>query len=125
MAEKFRKLKLSINKGGFNYRQIERFDPPKGAVDEKGRALKSIAKYSVHSDDSEDARIEGIEVFKIRVMKGGEIKGNPIPPGEKFPSNEDVGRWGMSFHGAGFEKRAEECWNKLKKEIDGESSIKS
>ena len=121
----FRILKDNLNKGGCNYRKVMRFDPPKGLLDKKrGNLVKSIAIYGVYSSE-ESETLRGYEVFKIRIMKGGEIKGNPIPPGEKYPGNEDIGRWGRAFHGKGFEERAWNYYNELKNEIDEESSIKS
>lgn len=121
----FRPLKKIVKKGGITYKFVERYDPPRGARDEKGNLIKAIAIYEVYGNFYmyKDQRT-GYEVFKIRIMKGGNIGGNPIPPGEKYPSDEDIGRWGSSFHGGGYYKRAWDYYNELKKEID-ESCTKS
>lgn len=114
----FKILKEVLNKGGITYKQLERYDPPKGSVDKKGFLIKPIAIYEVYGSSYHPERLSGYEVIKIKTMKGGMIAGNPIPPGEKYPSDEDIGKWGLSFHGEDFERRALEYFNQLKKEID-------
>lgn len=108
------------------YKLHDRYDPPAGATkttitkDKKviSTPVLAVAIYGVYGSPYEKDSLTGYEVFKIRIMKGGEIKGNPIPPGEKFPSDEDIGKWGESFHGKGFKERAENYFNQLKQEID-------
>jgi len=122
----FRKLKEIVKKGGITYKQVARYDPPadskKTTVTKDGKSIITpilpIAMYAVYGSPYEEDALTGYEVFKIRTMKGGEIGGNPIPPGEKFPSDEDVGKWSESFHGKGFEERAKNYFNQLTKEID-------
>jgi len=120
----FRPLKEIVKKGSITYKQIERYNPKKGAVDEKGYLIKPIAIYEVYGSQYHPERLSGYEVIKIRTMKGGMIGGNPIPPGEKYPSDEDIGVWGLSFHGEGCQERAQKYYNQLKKEIDEKSCIK-
>lgn len=120
----FRPLKEIVKKGGITYKQIERYDPPKGATDEKGYLIKPIAIYEVYGSHYRPEALSGYEVIKIRTMKGGNIGGNPIPPGEKYPSDEDIGKWGLAFHGAGYRERAWNYYNQLKKEIDEKSCTK-
>ena len=120
----FRKLKEIVKKGGITYKFVDRYDPPKGARDAKGNLVKAVAIYAVYGSQYRPEALTGYEVFKIRIMKGGSIGGNPIPPGEKYPGNEDIGRWGDAYHGKGFKERAFARFEELKKEVD-ESCIKS
>lgn len=113
----FRKLKEILRKGGITYKLIDRQDPPEGVTDKKGNAIKPVVMYAVYGSPYNSEKITGYEVFKVRIMKGGKINGNDVSPGEKYLSDEDVGRWGLSFHGKDALERAQEYFNELKKEI--------
>jgi len=50
------------------------------------------------------------EVFRVKILPEGEIMGNPVPEREKFPGNEDFGKfaWCLSSR-----EKADEIYNNL------------
>jgi hypothetical protein len=59
-------------------------------------------------------RSDGVhEVFKIKIEKEKEIFGRHYPEQEKYPGNEDFGKWAWCFSGKNARKDAREYYNKL------------
>ncbi len=73
-----------INRNGFIYKQIKRGD--------------RAAIYSqIISDEEIRGNFEAFEVFKIKIGKAKVVFGVELPEKEKFPSDEDFGKWAWSF----------------------------
>lgn len=75
------KLKDTVSKNGFTYKCVQR--------DQK-KAL-----YAQYHDNT----LIGFEVFKIRLrgIQYSYLLRKPLPPAERFPSNEDFGKTAWSF----------------------------
>jgi hypothetical protein len=73
-----------INRNGFVYKQIKRGD--------------RAAIYSqIISDEEIRGNFEAFEVFKIKIGKAKVVFGVELPEKEKFPSDEDFGKWAWSY----------------------------
>lgn len=90
------KLPAQIKKNGFIYKLVKRTD--------------QAAMYSVNMNDQDGVRgqpkqlvVTGYEVFLIKVQKETTVHINKkygpsvVPTKEKFPGNEDFGKWAWSF----------------------------
>ena len=87
-------LATTIKKNGFTYTQIKRTD-----------------KVALYQQRDEAGRHVAYEVGRIKVQKNdATIQGNVIEAGERFWSNEDVGRIAWTFYAA---NDAEKRYNEL------------
>lgn len=79
-----KKLDKAISKNGFLFKQVDRYDCP--------RSNRSVAMYSMHTKDQQ-SRLLAYEVFIVPVRKNPVItpSGIIVPPGEKYPGNEEFG----------------------------------
>jgi len=91
----YEKLPLNKSKNGYAYRQIKRNDKA------------AIYEQSVENEvNGEIGTVVGHEVFRIQiskpcslVQKHGKKKGQVYnyPAGERFPGNEDFGKWAWAY----------------------------
>lgn len=59
-------------------------------------------------------REDGVhEVFKIKIEKGREMRGKWYPAHEKYPGNEDFGRWAWCFSGKNAEGNAKKIFARI------------
>jgi hypothetical protein len=86
------RIATKIRKNGFDYTQILR----------GGRSLL----YEQHVTP----RIQHYEVFEIRKAPARIINGKPYPEKERFPGNEDFGKWAWSYTTL---ERAKKKYNEL------------
>ena len=80
---------VKLRKNGFEYR-----------FRQKGRRSYIYAQRGTNSD-------EAYEVFLIRYREERIINGKILPAKERFPSNEDFGRFAWTY------RTWEEAWNKF------------
>lgn len=103
------RLKLKIGKNGFDYIQVKRFECEKSG--------RSVALYSMHPKNSD--HIMGYESFIIPVRRKPITtpSGIVVPPGEKFPGNEEFGTTVKASHFGGSNAlgRAQLYFEELKK----------
>jgi hypothetical protein len=78
-----KKLAEKINRNGYIYTQLKRGE--KAAI------------YEQIFEDLGDSTVVGYEVFKIRIGKSKVVFGVELPEKEKFPSDEDFGKWAWSY----------------------------
>lgn len=78
-----KKLAEKINRNGYIYNQLKRGE--KAAIYEQ-----------IFEDLGETTRI-AYEVFKIRIGKSKIVFGVELPEKEKFPSDEDFGKWAWTY----------------------------
>ena len=78
-----KKLAEEINRNGFLYKQIKRSD--KGAV------------YEQIFSGMENNKTIAYEVFKIRIGKPKVVFGVELPEKEKFPGDDDFGKWAWTY----------------------------
>lgn len=74
-------LKKDIQKNGFLYNLYKRGE-------------KAMIYSQTHPEDTEPL---AYEVFKIKIDKPKIVFGNPLPEREKFPGNEDFGKWAWTY----------------------------
>lgn len=77
-------LQEEIRKNGFVYQFYKRGD--------KCMIYKQL-------DPSDDMKLISYEIFKIKVDKPKEVFGIKLGLREKFPGNEDFGKWAWSISG--------------------------
>jgi len=72
----------------------------KGEIQKNGFLYKLYKKgekaYMYEQSDPREDAFHAYEVFKIRIDKPKEIFGIQLPEREKFPGNEDFGKWAWS-----------------------------
>lgn len=109
-----RQLEEVINKNGFTYHQVERFDHP---------SERSVAIYSQHNKGgTPGSLLYAYEVFiiPIRIKDLETPSGIIVPAGERFPGNEELASTvkGAVCSGPNAEKRAYEKAKELLKYLD-------
>jgi len=72
-----------INRNGYVYKQLKRSD--------------KAAMYSQRIADEPESNFEAFEVFKIKIGKAKVVFGVQLPEKEKFPSDEDFGKWAWTY----------------------------
>ena len=78
-----KKLAEKINRNGYIYTQLKRGE--------------RAAIYEQIFEDLGESFCMGSEVFKIRIGKSKVVFGVELPEKEKFPSDEDFGKWAWSY----------------------------
>ena len=78
-----KELADDINRNGYIYKQLKRTD--------------KAALYSQSVADDRDSKFEAFEVFKIKIGKAKIVFGVELPEKEKFPSDEDFGKWAWTY----------------------------
>jgi hypothetical protein len=78
-----KKLAEKINRNGYIYTQLKRGE--------------RAAIYEQIFEDLEESFCIGYEVFKIRIGKSKVVFGVELPEKEKFPSDEDFGKWAWTY----------------------------
>lgn len=78
-----KKLAEKINRNGYIYTQLKRGE--RGAI------------YEQIFEELGDSTCVGYEVFKIRIGKSKVVFGVELPEKEKFPSDEDFGKWAWTY----------------------------
>lgn len=79
-----KKLSESVNKNGYVYTQILRGE-------------KGVVYSQRHTDPDISGSHEYFEVFKIKISPPKVVFGVELPEKEKFPGDEDFGKWAWSF----------------------------
>jgi hypothetical protein len=93
-----------INRNGYIYKQLKRTD--------------KAAMYSQSDAEDLEADFKAFEVFKIKIGKAKVVFGVELPEKEKFPSDEDFGKWAWTYTDYG---KAMDRFNKIENGIeDGE-----
>lgn len=95
-----------INRNGYIYNQLKRSD--KAAMYSQSVADKT---------DDPESNFGAFEVFKIKIGKAKIVFGVELPEKEKFPSDEDFGKWAWTY--ADYEK-ANDRFNKIESGIEDE-----
>lgn len=72
-----------INRNGFVYKQLKRGD--------------RAAMYTQTLVDEDGGSFKAFEVFKIKIGKAKIVFGVELPEKEKFPSDEDFGKWAWTY----------------------------
>ena len=93
-----------INRNGYIYKQLKRTD--KAAMYSQSVADKA---------DDPESSFEAFEVFKIKIGKAKVVFGVELPEKEKFPSDEDFGKWAWTY--TDYEK-AIDRFNKIENGIE-------
>jgi hypothetical protein len=78
-----KKLAEKINRNGYIYTQLKRGE--------------RAAIYEQIFEDLGESFCIGYEVFKIRIGKSKVVFGVELPEKEKFPSDEDFGKWAWTY----------------------------
>jgi hypothetical protein len=79
-----KKLSDVVLKNGYTYTQIERGE-------------KAVIYSQKPSDPEIIGSHEYFEVFRIKISPAKTVFGVELPEKEKFPSDEDFGKWAWSF----------------------------
>jgi len=90
-----------INRNGYIYKQLKRTD--------------KAAMYSQSDAEDPEADFKAFEVFKIKIGKAKVVFGVELPEKEKFPSDEDFGKWAWTY--TDYEK-AMDRFNKIENGIE-------
>lgn len=90
-----------INRNGYIYKQLKRTD--------------KAAMYSQSDVEDLEADFRAFEVFKIKIGKAKIVFGVELPEKEKFPSDEDFGKWAWTY--TDYEK-AIDRFNKIENGIE-------
>ena len=90
-----------INRNGYIYKQLKRTD--------------KAAMYSQSDAEDREADFKAFEVFKIKIGKAKVVFGVELPEKEKFPSDEDFGKWAWTY--TDYEK-AIDRFNKIENGIE-------
>ena len=101
-----KKLSETVNKNGYVYNQLIRGD--RGVI------------YSQKPSDPDISNgVEYFEVFKIKISPPKVVFGVELPEKEKFPSDEDFGKWAWVYKSR---EKAMERFNQIENgEIEEES----
>jgi len=98
-----KKLAEKINRNGYIYSQLKRGE--------------RAAIYEQIFEDLGESSCIGYEVFKIRIGKSKVVFGVELPEKEKFPSDEDFGKWAWTYRDL---NKAMEKYNRIENGLLGD-----
>jgi hypothetical protein len=96
-----KKLSEVVLKNGYKYTQIK-------------RGIRGVVYSQKISDPDLEDSAEYFEVFKIKISPPKVVFGVELPEKEKFPSDEDFGKWAWVF------KSREKAFERYEKIENGE-----